>query len=801
LLVWAPSVDDKRAWYTLPLAPDGTPAGQARRVADAAAEIGLVAVRGSLDTTGLVVVSTRRTDISEWVEAMLVRSNGEVVMPPRALAEVPSGALWVDANVSAERTLVMWATKHDDVADVRGLVLNARGEPKGDPVTLATSVRAWQAVPFAGGTALGVVRPKREKAPNPTVEVALLDAEGRERGAPTVVSADGRPELDFDLAALGDTLVVAWSDSRDGEGRVYRAVLGTDGRVVAPESALTTPLGEQALVRVLSRRGSPRAWAVWESPGERDGTVRAFDVASIGQDGRASSGRGRILLESEDGTVPELAAVGDGLAGLTLAVECERTADCDEADVSPTFVRFGPSLDVVASEPLRLDALGGGPAELAWGLACGDSSCFSLAALGKAPAPIYVVELEKRSAAFVPAARKLADEQRPRLRENRVLALSEPLAAVALARAQTGSLVAYLTDFDPTTPWVKLKKPGPDGRFEPLRARLTLLGLRPDGTPAATPVDLSVRAHSLGGIALTAPVQGGGGDLLAAWTGVDSGQPQVFLTLVGADGAKRTQRMLTRKSGDASDIAAAAVPGGFVVAWVDERDKDPELYVSKVDSALNRVGIEHRVTKAPGPATEVSVASAGDGALVAWADARKPDRPGEADIYVVRIAGKDGTPVAGERLVLDTRGHSFAPVLRASGDGFLLAWLERGAPEDPDSAGLVIQMLDGTGASRGEPERISLADGEPAALAVDCTNDACRFVIALRAGEDARLVAGVRGGAGAQRALRLRRIVSLGSKSAARVPLGLAGDELVYADADGDGRWRVRRALVDWPPG
>ena len=146
--------------------------------------------------------------------------------------------------------------------------------------------------------------------------------------------------------------------------------------------------------------------------------------------------------------------------------------------------------------------------------------------------------------------------------------------------------------------------------------------------------------------------------------------------------------------------------------------------------------------------------------------------------------------------MLETRGHSFAPVLRATGDGFLLAWLERGSPEVPNSAGLVFQPLDATGASKGEAERVPLDDGEPAALALDCSTDGCRFVMALRSGEDARLVAGVRRSGSP---VRFRRIVSLGSKSAAHVPLGLVGDELLYADANADGRWRVRRALVDWP--
>ena len=200
LLVWAPSNGDKRSWLTLPIAANGSPSGGARRVAEAATEIGLVAVRGSTDAANLVVVSTRRTGLGEWVEAMLVRGNGEIAMAPRALAELRTQALWVDATPFAERTFVMWATKNDELADIYGVTLDARGEPKSDPLELARGVRAWQSAPFAGGTALGVVRPKGERAAA-TVELASFDADGRQRAAPAVLSADGRPELDFDSRA------------------------------------------------------------------------------------------------------------------------------------------------------------------------------------------------------------------------------------------------------------------------------------------------------------------------------------------------------------------------------------------------------------------------------------------------------------------------------------------------------------------------------------------------------------------------------------------------------------------------
>jgi hypothetical protein len=69
--------------------------------------------------------------------------------------------------------------------------------------------------------------------------------------------------------------------------------------------------------------------------------------------------------------------------------------------------------------------------------------------------------------------------------------------------------------------------------------------------------------------------------------------------------------------------------------------------------------------------------------------------------------------------------------------------------------------------------------------------------VAARDGEAGLLLGGVRG-AGSE-PVALKRLVALGSKSAASVPLALAGEELVYADTSDDRAWRVRRALLDWP--
>ena len=110
---------------------------------------------------------------------------------------------------------------------------------------------------------------------------------------------------------------------------------------------------------------------------------------------------------------------------------------------------------------------------------------------------------------------------------------------------------------------------------------------------------ISLRARSLAGVAL-APGRHGEAEALLVWSAIDQRQPQVFLTLVSATGKKLRQKMLTRSPGEVSDIAAVNVGDGWLVAWVDERSKDPEVYVTRVNRQLVRAGPEHRLTRSPG---------------------------------------------------------------------------------------------------------------------------------------------------------------------------------------------------------
>jgi hypothetical protein len=507
----------------------------------------------------------------------------------------------------------------------------------------------------------------------------------------------------------------------------------------------------------------------------------------VTSEGTVGGERGEIRVSASDDTVPEVVASPRGIAALTLARACPKTATadaCANAERLPAFVELDRGFRPVAAEPMRLDALGGNPAELAWGLACRASGCVALAAVASDPAPVYAVKLGPRSAGWQAAGGPLERDAPPRPRAVTTLTAGDPIADVAATRLGTTTLVAWVTYFDPTTPWKRLTKPAPDGRFDPVQALLQVRAL-PDAKEPAAAETISLRARSLGGVAI-APGAPDHHEAMLVWTAVDAGQPQVFATIVGADGKKARQKMLTRSPGEKSDVAAAFVGDGWLVGWVDERHGDPELYAAKFNRYFQRVGPERRLTNARGVATGVAMAAAGTRVVVAWSDARQSEQPGSADPYALLLDARDGAPVGSEVLLATTRPHSFSPALARSGDDVVVAWLEA------DGGGVRIGRLD---ASAKLPAPATIATvGSPTALTLAC-GERCRVVAAVDRGGQGELVTAdwsAQAGPGA-----LRRISRLPGPAGQAASPTLRGDELVFSDQARE-QGRVRRMLVEW---
>ncbi|MBX3185252.1 MAG: hypothetical protein KIT72_08395 [Polyangiaceae bacterium] len=802
IALWAAPGAGKVSWHTRAFDERGAPRGDGHQFDGAPSELGLAVVKpagrgGVFKTSGYAALFTERTATGERVGAIALNEDGALLAGPFTVTQSDAAVLWLSGAPTARGAIAVWAARGNGQASLYAAELGDGTSPA-RPTPFTQRARAWQAVPFAGGVAVAWVEAPTASASAPErvsgpVMLALIDERGALKGKAVTLADTAGAELDLDLVVTNAGLVAAWSDRSDLEARVHLALADASGKVlIAPKAALPTA-GEQALVDLLAPPGGlGPAYVVWETPGRAEEGARWLDVARL--DARLEpEKRARLRVAGPADTIPELVASQSGVAALTLAESCPKAGPCDDPDLLPTFVQFSAQLDLVASEPLRTREYPHG-INLAWGLTCPSAACFAVAAGSDNPAPLFSVALKKTELEHRPAGEAWALESPPNLLASRPVASTDPLSDVAALPTQGGHLVSWITYFDDTTPYTRRTTPAPDGRFDPVRAVLSVRALKTDGA-ASDPSVISYRARALGGIALS-PGDASKGHLLV-WTAVDAGRPQVFTTLVSSEGKKLSQQMLTRTPGDVSDVAATRIdeaPGrtaGWLVGWVDERSGDPEVYVARLSSGLQRVGGDTRLTQAAGAATDVSLLAQGEQVWAAWSDAREATAPGVADIYVARTS-HTGQPSGGERLVVSTPGHSHSPQLALAGDAVTLTWIEEG-----EGAGLRFTQLGADGAPTSSPLTIPLPDAAlPTAVSVVCSPGLCRGVASASRGAASELYGFVVRPPAAL--VKLQRLSRLDGPSAQSVAPALLGDLLWFADQR-EGRGFLREARIRWP--
>ncbi len=789
LALWASAEAGPRNWFARPLSATGEPSGDTVRLGESPSELGLVTVRPMHDAFALL--SSHTTSDGAVIDISLLSAAGNLLAGPTTLGRTTSAPLWIEAIPTAHGASVLWAASGAGRADIWTVQVNQKAELSANPRLLARDVGAWQAVAFGKGLALAVTHVGKGKAHGP-IELSLLD--GSDSPTPIVINAPISADLDLDMASLGDHLVLAWSDHRGGENRVFSAAVDSTGKLSASPAPATPPLGEQAVLRVVPpAEGSPHAYLAWESLEAQTPSNRSFEIAEFQPNGRVTSPRGVFEYWKMDGSMPEIAATANGVAVLTLAPACTRGSECGkDAPITPEFVAFDSSFAIRSSEPLWPS--NDSPGTLAWNLTCPASNCFALSAESGLPSRVALTRLEHRSDAYRAPAQRVELPAPPRIVGDEALAETAPLSQIAVAPSSAGTLLGWITDFDPTTPWVKLSKPTADGRFEPLRARLDLQAFSNSEpfAPVGPAETLSLRAHSLGGIALSGdPSQK---DVLAAWAGLDGGQPQVFLTLLDKAGKKLSQRMLTHKSGDLSDVAIVPSGNDYLVSWVDERSQDPEVYATKVNHALNHITPEQRITQAPGAATDLSLVPIKSGALAIWADARESELPGAADIYSAALRASDASRSANEVCLLKSRPHSFAPAAQAYGTGALVAWLEAAADNaEGEAAHVAFAVLDAAGQVQGSVQSVSIGGGTPITLGLDCADQVCHAIVAVDEDAHGALYAITVKDGRTSNAVRIRRSNNAPSSVAPVVH----GNEVYVSDV-AQGLARLRRLQLEW---
>lgn len=784
VLVWSTSdAKGRPRWFSLNQSKAGAASAEPLDLGSAPAELSLVVVRpmSHAGKSGFVAVAAEPGERSQ-VHVLMLGTEGQLEGVPVALPETEGPVLWIDAVATADAPLVFWAVSVGGLAEIHAARIDAeQAEHK-----VAADALAWQLTKFAEGAALATVRQNGVKR---DVVLRFVSEAGEAGDKPLLLRERSLAQLDLDMANVDGHLVVAWSEQPHLEPTLFAAAVDSAGRISHPAKRLTAPMGEQALVRLVSAGPDQKhGFVLWENVGQTLGTRRVLQVAPLLPNGELGSGRATVTMYGDAATLPEFAPAGAGLAVLTQAPMCLKPPEpCNDRELVPAFVQFDKDLEVTSSEPLRLDKTHGAAVDLAWGLGCNTRGCSALAAPRTAPAPIYWVDLAKTTDLFAPAGARTDDSLRPRLAANEALQEVDPLSDLTARRSGDDELLSWVTYFDPTLPYEKPKVAAPDGRFAPVQALLQTQSTRDF---ESDPTSISLRARSLGGVAMA---ESAGTDFLLGWTAIDAQVPQVFLTLVSATGAKKQLKMLTRAPGEKSDAALVRLSDGWAVGWVDERHQDPEIYTVKVGNDLNPAAPEQRITESPGGASDLALLALDDRVLMAWGDTRASRQQGFANVFTRVTQAKDLTPLAAESVVERTPGHTHSIRLGRYREGALAAWIETRAADKPPIVKLA--ALNAQGKLSSEIRTLELPATSLGGLAMECTEKACHLIVAGEYDGNAHLWAAVVTGS----EVTHRELTTLTGSPTQQVTPAMAGDSVFLAEQSSEGQTRVRRLYVQWP--
>jgi hypothetical protein len=505
-------------------------------------------------------------------------------------------------------------------------------------------------------------------------------------------------------------------------------------------------------------------------------------LARVESSGEVSREQVEVRYDAGGG-VPELQAGAKGGALLTQLNACPMRQNCGPGEPFGHFVRFDDDLQLLSAAPVQVSTPESQAADFVWGLECGALGCFALAALNESPARIFTVALTPAAGSLAAVAKPVKHSEPPLAVDSSIIAETEPLAKVAALGTSAGTLVAWVTDFDPNIPWIVPKDPAPDGRRAPVQALLQLALLADDGSRSPVEV-ISYRARTLGGVALAHNDQSG--ETLLVWSAIDQGKPHVFVTLVDARGNKVTQRMLTTSGGEVYDTAAVFTGDGFLVGWVDARAGTPHAYVAKIDKRLARRAPDRSLSD-----DGVSgIALARDGDKVAALFSRESEAGGSEAIYLTHLSPADASTLGeAQRMSSGTR-HAHSPELAQHRDRLQALWLEDDSAELGANSRLMLSSF-----AQGTPGRPERAGAPPGAslrsVGMSCPAGPCRLAAVARL-EDQRVVL-LAGRVGSE----LKPLADLRAAAFSTAP-ALVGSALFVPDLSRSGRGWVRRVQVDW---
>ena len=805
LALYSPGGAQERRWLAQSLSATGAPSGSPVALGKAPDDAPVALVRPIAGSGGFLALWAHRTDSGSALEGAVLGADGKPAGQILTLAQASGQIVWADTAAAASGTVVLWAEQRRDRASIASVHLESSGRI-GQPTPVVPSARAWQIATLPSGSALAIVRPGEKAEAGASIALQLIDGWGRPSGQPLAVSDSPTAELDVDLARLGNTLVFAWTDRRDIDKHVYGAATDLTGKLTTAAHALTPPLGEQSFVSLVAPRGSGDALLVYEDLAQRAPLRRAIRVTTV--NAKAEAGGRTVAIDHYlgDRDLPEIAAAPEGFVVLTHAPACTASRPCESAPI-PSFVRLDASLGITSGAPLLIDKMPRGVPGTAWGAGCTDKACMALAAGSSSPAMVVSVPLAAAKTKFAPAASLVASHSPPRVVANEVVrSIDEQVSELSAVQVGDRTLLGWVTYFVEPPPGQAPLAAGPKTAGapgdpkKPAAAQLSVLSLDSSGKAAGAPTILSIRAMSAGGVAI-APGSAANKDACVAWVARDGGDPQVFVTRVTAEGKRDGQQLLTRAKGDASDVAIAWAGDGWVVAWADNRDGNAEVYVAKVDRMLRKVVQDTRLTQAPGDASDVGLFARGQEVFVTWSDPRENKSDGHGDPYLQKLHASTLARIGSEVRLDHSAFHARSVHIGQAGQDLVAGWLAQPVADVPANAvqpgPRMVRIDPKTGSPVGSVAMARTAAGlNPTSFGFACGTEMCQGIVSASPGDMLRADAVL--WFPSSPVIQVKTVSSLQGPPGEDISPNVIGDAVFFAEEAGAGETRIRRARLAW---
>ncbi|HEY8089646.1 MAG TPA: hypothetical protein VIF09_17420 [Polyangiaceae bacterium] len=773
----------------VPTGVDGAPLAEPRVVTRVPQEATQLFVRPAGGTRGgWLVAWSALLDRGESLSIVGLAPDGSDRIKATDVQRTSDHVKWADMVPVPRGSVMLWAEETPSgSANVLSVGVDSDGKPRGLPTRVARDVVGWATARTDDGVGLALVTgPAGDKAGPGSLSWVRLDGEGHPVTAPVAVGTQPTVSSDVDAVAVPGGWLLAWTDRTREDAQVMLATVDAAGHVKGPRRAMDAVGGTTLAALATGPAGTA---LLWQEPRGRARDMRTLHMATVTTSGEPAA-QPMTAFAVASRSIPELAATEHGFALLAVARSCvagEHVGACDGPEM-PLVVRLDARLSAVQTEPLYV-GLPRRESSLGWGLRCAGDRCVALAATGESPTPVYTVELSPRESPFAPPSVPPPPVDAARATGLVTVASGQPFTQVDATTLGRTTLLATLTTAVDTIP---------KGQKKVRRGGLVVV--RPfdtDGQPLGESTLLTSRALPVGGVSI-APGGKPEDGAVVAWVARDSDDPQVHLSHVDAAGKKLGEVQLTEVKGDASDVAVAWAGDGWIVAWVDGRDGNGEVYAVKVGRNLEKAAREERVTKAPGDAGDVAIAVKGETAWLAWSDPRESPREGVADVYATTLRTRDAKKTGEDVRVLATAGHSRSPEIAPAGDGAVVLWIEDSPNGLDGPAAAMAARLDGKAHVVGAAHGLGLSDtGRPTDLALLPAGDGLHAVVARTSRDEVTLDGLALTSMGALSGVW--PIVDADAPGSFDVALALTPEAVFYDDIGATpSDHRVRRAALSW---